>query len=130
MNSAGSKTATEISEEFPNVCFKCTFLANTAAVSGGVIESAAGKDRFLNITFKGNSGAIGGGLRLAGTAILERCDFLGNGGNEAGPTVANIGAILVVNSTFTNNGLLCASATFCMYTVQASGVVTRSEPKL
>lgn len=121
--SVSSGTATEETTDFPTVYIDCTFRGNTALSSGGAIESAAGKDRLINATFEGNkAGGFGGGLRLAGTASLTGCEFVGNGANEAGPAVANIGTIIVVNSRFTNNSLLCPPGEFLNYTIEASSL--------
>ena len=123
MYSAATAIVVESSTELLTVYINCIFRDNTAAASGGAVESAAGKDTFLYTTFHGaNAGAVGGGLRLARTTTLTSCNFVGNGANAAGPAVANVGTIAVANSSFTNNCLLCTPGAFLNYTIQASNV--------
>lgn len=114
-------------ESPPNSYDNCKFEDNSASASGGAIESTAGRDYFVDTTFKGNTARnIGGGLRLAGTATFSRCIFVGNGAEGAGPAVSNVGTLSMVNATFTKNALLCAPDTFLNYTVQVCRVGTTS----
>eukprot|EP00904_Undaria_pinnatifida_P008212 jgi/Undpi1/4520/HiC_scaffold_18.g07874.m1 len=108
----------------PNSYDNCRFDDNSASASGGAIESTAGRDYFVDTTFKGNTAwNIGGGLRLAGTATFSRCIFVGNGAEGPGPAVSNVGTLFIVDTTFTKNALLCAPDTFLNFTVR--GNVTR-----
>lgn len=118
--SIASGTFVERNVDYPTEYFDCTFHNNTAEASGGAIESAAGKDNFIDSTFEGNTaGELGGGLRLAGTTTLTGCDFVGNGAGEAGPAVANIGTVTVLDTSFSENSLICGNGDFLNYTVEA-----------
>ena len=51
---------------------------------------------------------------------MTGCDFVGNGANQAGPAVANVGNVVVENSSFSNNKLVCAAGEFLNYNIEAS----------
>ena len=110
----------------PSTYTDCVFRDNTAAVSGGAVESAASRDNFVNNIFENNTaGEVGGGLSLAGTTDLTGCDFVGNGANAEGPAVVNVGTVTLANTLFTNNSLICAAGEFLNYNVEASTVYER-----
>lgn len=123
--SVDSGAGTVDARSFPNVYTNCLFQGNTAAVSGGAVDSAAGRDDFVNVSFRSYTvGKLGGALRMAGITSITRCAFVGNGAEEAGPAVSNVGTILLVDNSFANNNLLCAPGAFLNYTVEVSCVKT------
>ncbi|CAM9580855.1 unnamed protein product, partial [Hapterophycus canaliculatus] len=108
----------EILAEYPNIYIGGIFRDNTA-VSGGALESAAGKDVFRGTLFLENSAAIGGALRLAGATELVGCDFVGNSVTDDGAAVVNLGVVNAVqNGSFADQVLLCEPGTFLAYDEQ------------
>ncbi|CAM9313026.1 unnamed protein product, partial [Laminaria digitata] len=83
----------------------CEFVDNRATTTGGAFESSAGQDHISNTSFKGNTAAIGGALRLGGRTFLDDCSFVDNrSGEGAGPAVDNIGHVgRIANSSFIGN---------------------------
>lgn len=127
--SVGSGTAYASNSSYThNEFIDCTFHNNTASVSGGAMESAASRDDFVSTSFESNTARVGGGLRLAGTTLIEGCDFVGNGADEEGPAVSNVGTITLTDTAFASNSLICPDGEFLNYTVEVSSVYTRSCP--
>lgn len=104
---------------------RCSFIDNQAETRGGAIASAAGGDRFVDSTFKGNKGGAGGALRLAGTAYLESCLFKDNVSSEGeGAALSNVGTIsAMVNTNFSGNVFDCQPDMFLNYSVSGALLV-------
>ena len=103
--------------EHPMTFDGCSFLGNYAFATGGAVDSASGKDVFVNTIFKGNEARVGGALRLAGMASVDNCSFVENiselGG---GPAVSNIGYMSsVTNNSFYGNVFNCEPKTFLYF---------------
>ncbi|CAN0333327.1 unnamed protein product, partial [Laminaria digitata] len=92
----------------------CQFVDNRATTTGGALESSAGHDHISNTSFKGNTAAIGGALRLGGRTFLDNCSFVDNrSGEGAGPAVDNIGSVgRIANSLFVGNVFDCQRGTY------------------
>lgn len=92
----------------------CIFVDNVAHAAGGAINTASGRDEFINMWFERNSAVVGGALRLAGEASLDNCSFVENISDEdGGPAVSNIGFISEVsNVSFEENIFRCEAQHF------------------
>lgn len=95
----------------------CEFIGNMASTRGGALDSGAGMDLIMNTSFKKNTAASGGALRLAGEASLHWCDFVENVSDEnKGPVVYNEGFISIISdSRFADNVFNCDPHYFFAY---------------
>lgn len=102
----------------PTSFYQCLFIDNSAAATGGAIESAAGQDLFDNTLFRGNKARAGGALRLAGQTSLYNCSFVENISDEAeGAAVSNIGSIYTIGRvSFSRNTFDCQPDLFLNFT--------------
>ena len=104
-------------ESYPLIFDGCNFTGNEAASTGGAVESAAGKDYFVNTSFVGNVAKQGGALRLAGTASIVECHFERNLAAEGGgPAISDVGYTEEMRSTyFVDNDFSCDPGFFLLY---------------
>ena len=116
ISGSGNKYVQADQEDSPVRITNCTFTSNEAFVSGGAIESSAGKDVITESVFKSNVAPAGGSVRLAGTSIMTGCVFEDNISLEGnGPAVSNIGSLVSGNNTFTGNIFDCKEGEFLEY---------------
>lgn len=103
---------------YPTKFIGCTFVDNVADATGGAINTASGRDTFIDTSFVHNSAGVGGALRLAGEASLDNCSFVENISDEdGGPAVSNIGFISNVSFTsFRENKFVCNVQHFFTFT--------------
>ena len=89
----------------------CTFVGNTADITGGAVDSVSGEIGIVNSSFRSNAASVGGALRLVGTTSVVNCEFIENtSGVGGGPAVAKIGHVADVNnSVFRDNIFRCGS---------------------
>lgn len=108
VSSSGTRFVQDEDTEWPCGFVNCTFTSNSASISGGAIESSAGKDIFAESVFIGNVAPLGGAVRYAGDGNMDSCVFEDNVSLEGnGPSVDNIGSLVTSNSTFSNNVFDC-----------------------
>lgn len=101
--------------ELPTTFTNCAFEDNVATGAGGAVDSSSGVDIFFNTSFVGNSAGQGGGaLRLAGSASVENCLFVGNiAPNMTGAAVLNLAHVSNVRfSDFILNDFSCGNGEF------------------
>ena len=132
VHSTGSGTAVTIDGdsqvENPTAFMGCIFTENFALATGGAVDSASGKDIFIDTLFKGNKAGVGGALRLAGTASVKNCFFYENLSDlGGGPAVSNIGYMTnVTNCLFNDNIFDCENQTFLDFTTVSFAKMTLS----
>eukprot|EP00752_Nemacystus_decipiens_P002289 g2167.t1 len=114
VGSGNTRDAIEVEASSPTTFDGCIFVGNTAAATGGAIESAAGQDAYRGSLFERNKAGTGGALRLAGTASVDDCSFVENASDDGeGAAVSNIGFISSMsNATFSGNVFDCEPGTF------------------
>lgn len=102
---------------FPTIFKGCVIVDNTAAATGGAVESAAGQDSFISSVFEGNKAREGGAMRLAGTSSMEKYTFVENVSEDGGgAALSNIGSTLKTeNVLFAENVFACRPGTFRDY---------------
>lgn len=107
----------ENSQQNPTTFIGCEFVENEASTTGGAVNTGAGIDRIENTSFVRNTAAIGGALRLVGTASLLWCTFIDNLSNQAeGPGVFNDGKISEAFScNFVGNVFNCDQGSYLKY---------------
>lgn len=111
--------------ENPTVFNHCTFVDNFAFATGGGVDSSSGQDVFKNSTFERNIARVGGALRLAGTATIERCNFTENLSDlGCGPAVSNVGYMNnLTDCSFIDNAFYCEPEHYLDYNDVRLGIV-------
>ena len=97
---------------------RCSFKKNVANISGGAIDSIAGRDLIIESNFKNNTAKVGGALRLSGTASsIINSKFVENvSGEESGSAILNLGFIdNMENNAFSNNIFSCETGEYIGY---------------
>ena len=102
---------------YPTKFIDCTFVNNVAHAAGGAVNAASGKEEYLGTLFAHNSAGVGGGLRLAGEALLSNCSFDENeSDSDGGPAVSNIGFVSNLTSGyFRGNRFRCEAQHFFIF---------------
>ena len=104
--------------DYPVTFIECTFVNNAAEASGGAVNTASGRYKFLRTSFELNLARVGGALRLAGETSLDACLFVENmSDSDEGPAVSNLG--LISNFTagyFKDNKYVCEAQNFFSFT--------------
>ena len=92
----------------------CRFINNEALATGGAVDSASGRDMFVETTLKGNTAGDGGALRLTSTSKISGCLFEENKSDVGGgPAVAFFGTSLdIYRSNFIDNIFSCSYGTY------------------
>lgn len=125
VGSGSLKGAADVVPPNPTTFERCRFIDNTAAATGGAIDSASGQDTFISSVFEGNKAREGGALRLAGTSSMDNCTFVDNISDDGGgAAVSNIGAILKIRKiSFTGNVFACELGMYLDFNVVSAGVL-------
>lgn len=107
--SGNARSAVDVQPPDPTTFERCHFVGNRAEATGGAVESAAGRDYFVDCVFEDNESRTGGALRLAGTAGIDNCSFVDNVSEDAGgAAVSNIGFVSkMANSSFRGKTFSC-----------------------
>ncbi|CAM9638544.1 unnamed protein product, partial [Laminaria digitata] len=72
----------------PSVFLRCQFLHNTAAETGGAMETSFGETNMVSSYFESNSADVGGALRLGGIVSVSECSFISNTASSSGLAIS------------------------------------------